>query len=250
MSDIFESGGTAVITGAASGIGRAAARRFAERGMRLCLFDVSEEALKAVASELSAETRIVAGDVSRPEDLALLHETAYGAFGTVTVLMNNAGTGADSSFTSGLDQWHRIIDVNLWGVIQGVNRFMPSMLAQNCRCAIINTGSITGLDGSQQLLDYSATKGAIHAFTKSLAQNLVQRGIRVNCVAPGPVWTPLNPSDRPAEDVANFGKQTPYGRPAQPEEMAPAYVFFASNADSSYVTGEVLTLLGGSTTAG
>jgi NAD(P)-dependent dehydrogenase (short-subunit alcohol dehydrogenase family) len=115
---------------------------------------------------------------------------------------------------------------------------------------IINTGSITGLEGSKELLDYSATKGAIHAFTKSLAQSLVERRIRVNCVAPGPVWTPLNPSDKEAKDVPEFGADTPYKRPAQPEEMAPAYVFFASEADSSYITGEVLTLLGGDTTAG
>ena len=114
---------------------------------------------------------------------------------------------------------------------------------------IINTGSITGLEGSKQLLDYSATKGAIHAFTKSLAQNLVEKQIRVNCVSPGPVWTPLNPSDKTADKVARFGADTPMKRPAQPEEIAPAYVFFASNADSSYITGEVLTLLGGETTA-
>ena len=116
--------------------------------------------------------------------------------------------------------------------------------------AIVNTGSITGLEGSKGLLDYSATKGAIHAFTKSLAQNLVEKGIRVNCVAPGPVWTPLNPSDQKAEDVAEFGADTPMKRPAQPEEIAPAFVYFASEVDSSYVTGEVLTLLGGETTAG
>jgi NAD(P)-dependent dehydrogenase (short-subunit alcohol dehydrogenase family) len=116
--------------------------------------------------------------------------------------------------------------------------------------AIINTGSITGLDGSKHLLDYSSTKGAIHAFTKSLAQNLVKRGIRVNCVAPGPVWTPLNSADKEARDVAKFGADTPMERPAQPEEISPAYVYFASEADSSYVTGEILTLLGGETTAG
>ena len=114
---------------------------------------------------------------------------------------------------------------------------------------IVNTGSITGLEGSKELLDYASTKGAIHAFTKSLAQNLVERGIRVNCVAPGPVWTPLNPADKDAEKVAEFGADTPMKRPAQPEEIAPAYVYFASEVDSSYVTGEVLTLLGGETTA-
>src|SRR5687768_17029050 len=115
--------------------------------------------------------------------------------------------------------------------------------------AIINCGSITGLEGSKELLDYSATKGAIHALTKSLAQNLVEKGIRVNCVSPGPVWTPLNPSDQPAKKVAEFGADTPMKRPAQPEEIAPAYVYFASEIDSSYVTGEILTLLGGETTA-
>jgi NAD(P)-dependent dehydrogenase (short-subunit alcohol dehydrogenase family) len=100
------------------------------------------------------------------------------------------------------------------------------------------------------LLDYSATKGAIHAFTKALAQNLVERGIRVNCVSPGPVWTPLNVADKPAAEAARHGAHTPMQRPAQPEEVAPAFVFFASEADSGYITGEVLTLLGGETTAG
>jgi NAD(P)-dependent dehydrogenase (short-subunit alcohol dehydrogenase family) len=116
--------------------------------------------------------------------------------------------------------------------------------------AIINTGSITGLEGSKQLRDCSATKGTVHAFTKSLAQQLVKRGVRVNCVAPGPVWTPLNPSDKPAEAVATFGQQVPMKRPAQPEEVAPSYVFYASEVDSSYITGGVLTLLGGETAAG
>jgi NAD(P)-dependent dehydrogenase (short-subunit alcohol dehydrogenase family) len=114
---------------------------------------------------------------------------------------------------------------------------------------IINTGSITGLEGSGQLLDYSATKGAIHAFTKSLAQNLVKKGIRVNCVAPGPIWTPLNVADKPPTKAARHGGDVPMKRPGQPEEVAPAYVFFASPVDSSYITGEVLTLLGGETTA-
>ncbi len=115
--------------------------------------------------------------------------------------------------------------------------------------AIVNCGSITGLEGSGQLIDYSATKGAIHAFTKSLAQSLVEKGIRVNCVSPGPVWTPLNVADKPPKEVAEHGADTPMNRPAQPEEIAPAFVFFASNADSSYITGEVLTPLGGETTA-
>jgi NAD(P)-dependent dehydrogenase (short-subunit alcohol dehydrogenase family) len=113
----------------------------------------------------------------------------------------------------------------------------------------INTGSITGLEGHKELIDYAATKGAIHAFTKSLAQNLVPRKIRVNCVAPGPIWTPFIPQDQ-KKDTAKHGAGVPMGRPGQPEECAPAFVFFASEADSSYITGEVLTLLGGEVTAG
>ena len=111
--------------------------------------------------------------------------------------------------------------------------------------AIINTGSVTGLEGSKDLLDYSTTKGGIHAFTRSLAGQLVARGIRVNAVAPGPVWTPLNPSDKEAVDVAKFGANTAMKRPAQPEELAPAYVFLASPQCSSYITGEVLPIIGG-----
>jgi NAD(P)-dependent dehydrogenase (short-subunit alcohol dehydrogenase family) len=117
----------------------------------------------------------------------------------------------------------------------------------NNGASIINTGSETGLFGSAKLLDYSATKGAIHAFTKALASNLVSRGIRVNAVAPGPVWTPLNPADRPADEVAQFGASTDMKRPAQPEEISPAYVFLASPVCSSFITGVVLPVMGGVT---
>ena len=116
--------------------------------------------------------------------------------------------------------------------------------------AIINTGSETGIYGSEQLLDYSTTKGAIHAFTRSLAMNVLQRGIRVNAVAPGPVWTPLNPSDRAGKDVSKFGSQSDMKRPAQPEEISPAYVYLASPVCSSYVTGIVLPILGGNAPGG
>jgi NAD(P)-dependent dehydrogenase (short-subunit alcohol dehydrogenase family) len=122
----------------------------------------------------------------------------------------------------------------------------------NAGASIIATGSQTGIAGSGELPAYASTKGAIHTFTKTLSQMLLERGIRVNCVAPGPVWTPLNAADtgRTSEEVATFGEHAPIGRPAQPEEIAPAYVFLASDADSRYISGEVLNVLGGTTTAG
>lgn len=144
-----------------------------------------------------------------------------------------------------IEHWRRTFEVNVLGYYRMVKAALPHLGAG---AVIINTGSITGLEGSKALLDYSATKGAIHAFTKSLAQQLVKRRIRVNCVAPGPVWTPLNPAER-GSDIEDFGEGTAFGRPAQPSEMAPAYVFLASNADTGYMTGEVLCLLGGNTRA-
>jgi NAD(P)-dependent dehydrogenase (short-subunit alcohol dehydrogenase family) len=144
------------------------------------------------------------------------------------------------------EQIERTFSTNIFGYMFMARAAVRVMTAGS---AIINTGSITGLQGSKELLDYSATKGAIHAFTKSLAQQLVEKHIRVNAVAPGPIWTPLNVVDKPPKKAARHGKETPMQRPGQPEEVAPTYVFFASNSDSSYITGEVLTLLGGETTA-
>ena len=169
-------------------------------------------------------------------------------FGRLDILVNNAAfqQGQEDLAELSESQWDTTFRTNIYGYFFMAQAAVPHLEPGS---AIINTGSITGLEGNKHLLDYSSTKGAIHAFTKSLAKNLVAKGIRVNCVAPGPVWTPLNPSDRPADKVAEFGADTPMKRPAQPDEIAPAFVFFASNADSSFVTGEVLTLLGGDTTA-
>ena len=191
-----------------------------------------------------ADIKAVADDV----DLRGLIQTVR-EFGHLDILVNNAAFQQHQPSLDELDdeQLQRTFTTNILAYFRVTKAALRHLKKGS---VIINTGSITGLEGSAELLDYSATKGAIHAFTKSLAQNLVEKGIRVNCVAPGPIWTPLNPSDRDAEDVAKFGADQPMKRPGQPEEVAPAFVFFASNADSSYITGEVLTLLGGETTAG
>jgi NAD(P)-dependent dehydrogenase (short-subunit alcohol dehydrogenase family) len=169
--------------------------------------------------------------------------------GRLDILVNNAAFQQHQKRIEDLtdEQLDRTFRTNIFGYFYMARAAIRHMKPGS---AIINTGSITGLEGSEALLDYSATKGAIHAFTKSLAQNLVEKKIRVNCVAPGPIWTPLNVADKPAREAAKHGAETPMNRPGQPEEVAPSYVFFASNADSSYITGEVLTLLGGNTTAG
>ena len=244
----------AIITGGDSGIGRAVAVLFAREGADVILTYLPEEQSDAEQTKQAVEAEgheavLVAGDVRDPDFCRELVERTVEAFGKLDILVNNAAFQQHQPGIEDLteEQWDRTFKTNIYGYFHMVKAALPHMKEGG---VIINTGSITGLDGSKALLDYSATKGAIHAFTKSLAQNLVNRGIRVNCVAPGPVWTPLNPSDRPPEDVAEFGSQVPMGRPAQPEEIAPAYVYFASNADSSYVTGEILTLLGGRTTAG
>lgn len=247
-------GKVALITGGDSGIGRAVAVLFAREGADVAIvyLDVeqsdAEETRRAVEDE-GREALLLPGDVSDNRFCEQAVQKVVDQFGQLDILVNNAAYQQHQNSVEELtlEQWEHTFNVNIHGYFRMVKAALPHLKEGS---AIINTGSITGLEGSKELLDYSATKGAIHAFTKSLAQQLVERKIRVNCVSPGPVWTPLNPSDRPAEKVAKFGQKQPMKRPAQPEEVAPSYVFFASEADSSYITGEVLTLLGGETTAG
>lgn len=244
----------ALITGGDSGIGRAVAVLFAREGADVAFTHLPAEKgdARETAEAVEAEGRkvyFIAGDLRKPEFARRAVSQTISKLGRLDILVNNA---AYQQHQEGLEkvteeQWDRTFKTNIYGYFYMTKAALPHLEKGS---AIINTGSITGLEGSKKLLDYSATKGAIHAFTKSLAQNLVEKGIRVNCVSPGPVWTPLNPADKASKDVAQFGADTPMKRPAQPEEIAPAFVYFASETDSSYVTGEILTLLGGETTAG
>jgi len=239
----------ALITGGDSGIGRAVAVLFAREGANVAFTYLPEEETDAretvqAIEEEGRQALSISGDLQEPEFSRRAVEQTVGGFGKLDILVNNAAYQQHQESLRELsdEQWDRTFKTNIYGYFRMTKAALPYLKAGS---AIVNTGSITGLEGSKHLLDYSATKGAIHAFTKSLAQNLVEKGIRVNCVSPGPVWTPLNASDKPAKEVAEFGADTPMQRPAQPEEIAPAFVYFASEIDSSYVTGEVLTLLGG-----
>jgi NAD(P)-dependent dehydrogenase (short-subunit alcohol dehydrogenase family) len=246
-------GKIALVTGGDSGIGRAVAVLFAREGADVAISCLAAERVDAneTAAAVTAEGReclIMTGDVGLPRTGRQHVARVVKRFGKLDILVNNAAFQQHRKTPEEipLDEWSRTFRTNIDGYFHMVRAALPHLKSGS---AIINTGSITGLEGSAELLAYSATKGAIHAFTKSLAQNLVSRGVRVNCVAPGPVWTPLNVADKEAKEVAQHGSDTPMKRPAQPEEIAPAFVFFASSSDSSYITGEVLTLLGGETTA-
>ena len=246
-------GFAALITGGDSGIGRAVAVLFAREGADVAIVYLPVEESDATTTAQAVRDEgchalLIPGDVQHPEFCAEAVDRTVKTFGRLDILVNNAAYQQHQESIEDItdEQLDRTFRTNIYGYFFMTRAALPHLKPGS---AIINTGSITGLEGNKQLLDYSATKGAIHAFTKSLAQNLVDKKIRVNCVSPGPVWTPLNPSDKEPDKVVRFGADTPMKRPAQPEEVAPAFVFFASTADSSYITGEVLTLLGGETTA-
>lgn len=246
-------GKVALITGGDSGIGRAVAVMYAREGADVAIVYLPEEESDAVETRNAIEAQnrralLIAGDVTSSEFCASAVEETVSTLGKLDILVNNAAYQKNQESIDDVteEQWDKTFRTNIYGYFYMVKAVMPHLKQGSC---IINTGSITGLEGESTLLDYASTKGAIHAFTKSLAQNLVEKKIRVNGVAPGPVWTPLNTAAKESSDVSQFGAQTPMGRPAQPEELAPTYVFLASNADSSYITGEIISALGGDVTA-
>jgi NAD(P)-dependent dehydrogenase (short-subunit alcohol dehydrogenase family) len=240
-------GKVAVITGGDSGIGRAVAILFAKEGANVVIGYLDEhqdaqETQRLVEAE-GRECMTLAGDVGDPAFCGKLVQTAVSSYGKLDILVNNAAQQYPQQSITDIsdEQLEKTFRTNIFSMFYTVRAAMPH-LKEGAR--IINTTSVTAYRGSSHLLDYSSTKGAITAFTRSLSQQLAEKNITVNAVAPGPIWTPLIPATFPAEQVEQFGKDVPLGRPGQPDEVAPCYVYLASD-DASYMTGQVLHPNGG-----
>jgi NAD(P)-dependent dehydrogenase (short-subunit alcohol dehydrogenase family) len=246
-------GKVALITGGDSGIGRAVAVLYAREGADVAIIYLPAEQPDAEETKREVERAgrralLLPGDVTDAGFCQHAVERTINELGRLNILVNNAAYQQSQNSLDEIDeaQWDTTFKTNIYGYFYMTKAALPHLKEGS---AIINCGSVAGLQGNKTLIDYASTKGAIHAFTKSLAQNLVERKIRVNCVAPGPIWTVLQPVSKTAEQVSQHGADNPMKRPGQPEEVAPAFVYFASDADSSYVTGEVLAITGGDTMA-
>jgi len=246
-------GRRALVTGGDSGIGRAVAVAFAKEGADVAVAYLSEDddarRTAKLVEEAGRRCVLIRGDLSAEEACSVAVDRTVSELGGLDILVNNVAyqhpVDAPEDITT--QQWERTFRTNIFSYFWVTRAGLPHLPRGG---AIINTGSINGLRGNNALIDYAATKGAVHAFTYSVAQALVDRQIRVNCIAPGPVWTPLIPSTMPPEKVESFGGQVPMQRAAQPDEIAPSYVFFASERLSSYYSGEILAPTGGETLPG
>ena len=249
-------GKVALVTGGDSGIGRAVAVIFAREGADIALAYLPQEESDAAETRdcIEREGRkclLLPGNLTSPQYCSDVVTRTVAELGKLDVLVSNAAHQNRKESLADLSD-DELVETFATNILAYVRLARAALEVMPRGSVIIATSSETGILGSRKLPDYSATKGAVNAFTKSLAQDVIGRGVRVNAIAPGPVWTPLNPSDSGMSptDVAGFGSDTPMGRPAQPEELAPAYVFLASNADSSYITGTVLQVMGGETSGG
>ncbi|HDZ56071.1 MAG TPA: SDR family oxidoreductase [Pseudomonas xinjiangensis] len=245
-------GKVAIITGADSGIGRAVAIHYAKEGANVVMMYLEEhqdaELTRSEIEKAGREVLVFSGDAADKSLCTKVIDETMAKWGRIDVLVNNAGEQHPRKNLEDIpeEQWEKTFRTNIFAMFQLTKAALPHMQSG---ASIINTTSVTAYKGSPMLLDYSATKGAITAFTRSLSMNIAPRGIRVNAVAPGPIWTPLIPSTFDEEDVEKFGSNTPMKRPGQPAELAPSYVYLACE-DSSYVSGQVLHVNGGTVVNG
>jgi len=241
-------GKVALITGGDSGIGRSVAVLYAREGANVSIIYLAPEQSDADETKRAVEAEgtnclLLCGDVTQPLFCRDAVARTHKEFGGLDILVNNAAYQQEQLCFEDIteEQFDQTFKTNIYGYFYMIKAALPFLRKGS---VIINCGSVAGQNGNPKLIDYAASKAAIHGLTKSLAQNLADRQIRVNCVAPGPIWTPLQPVSKSPQSVAEHGADNPMHRPGQPEEVSPAFVFLAAEADSSYISGEILVVNG------